>query len=207
MLCALAGCASIDTKPTPFPPPLEPRHHEYQAYIINTGWHTGYILPSTAVLPALPELKPWFGGTRYLIIGWGNRSYYMARNPGIGKMLGAVFPSRSVICIQGIHRRKFRQVLLPSVHTYPIEMTRPEVIRLDAYIARYLAKGSHGLRRPAKAPFWPDSWFFRSTGVYDLFHNCNTWTLGGLKDAGLPVHPSGALLAEQVISQIRRLNR
>ncbi|WP_348550503.1 DUF2459 domain-containing protein [Acidithiobacillus sp.] len=202
LVALLSGCAS--DLPKPGLPPLSPElHHQYyQVSIIDTGWHTGYVVRSRTFLRYLPQLDRWYGQTKYLLIGWGNRAYYMSENPGIIKTIDAIFPSRSVICIQGVDTGRLRQSLLPSVRVFPLRMTRRELSLLMHYIAHYIDR-KNGWLNVWPCLFWPHTWFFRSSGTYDLFQTCNRWTVDGLHYAGLPVSGAGIFTAGQVRSQLK----
>ncbi len=88
--------------------------------------HTGWALPAQPVLSAMPNIASYFRHEHELLIGWGNRNYYMARNPGVWLALRALLPSQSVILIQGIHRKRWRRALLPNIRLLPLRLDRQQ---------------------------------------------------------------------------------
>ncbi|MEY2341559.1 DUF2459 domain-containing protein [Acidithiobacillus sp. IBUN Pt1247-S3] len=95
-LCVLTlnGCATTPPVPLGVQPLTPILHHQYyQIYLVDTGWHTGYAFPAQTTFRFLPELKPWYPNARYLLVGWGNRAYYMSANPGAIKTFLAIATS------------------------------------------------------------------------------------------------------------------
>lgn len=174
--------------------------------IVDEGWHTGLILPVPTLDTSLTDLCAWFPKTtRYLVLGWGNRPFYMSSHPGIDMAIAALFPSASVLLAQGLPESP-GTAFLPGARIRWVCVSRSGVEHLDTYLADYLQKDARGrLAYLGKGPF-PDSRFFASPGTYDAFHTCNTWTATALHIAGLPVDPQGVLFAGQVMSAIHRLS-
>ncbi len=172
--------------------------------VLDEGWHTGVILPVPALDPSLAGLRKWFPTARYLVFGWGDRRYYMAAHPGVELALGALFPSASVVLVQGI-AEKPQPAFLPGTEVRWICISARGMGRLDTYLARYLETGAGGrLVSLGRGPF-PNSRFFASPAAYDAFHTCNTWTAAAMHNAGLPVNPRGVVLAGQVMAEIAKL--
>ncbi|MGH7002280.1 MAG: DUF2459 domain-containing protein, partial [Stellaceae bacterium] len=93
----LAGCA---TAPAEVVQPYCGAAPKLQTlYVIAGGWHTEISIPVDVLsqpLAALPEISP---DVRYVVFGWGQRDYYMARNPGFGDLLAASVPGPSVVLV------------------------------------------------------------------------------------------------------------
>ncbi|MBN6740930.1 DUF2459 domain-containing protein [Acidithiobacillus sp. MC6.1] len=206
----LASCAtglppSGAAKPVlPPPPHFLKNRTEISIGVLDEGWHTELVLPVRALGPSLADLHHWFPEAKYLVYGWGNRNFYMANHPGPGMAIAALFPSSSVVFVEGLPKHP-KNALPPDAHLHWICASRTGVWRLDAYLGDYLRMGpSEDPVSLAPGPF-PESRFFASTGTYDAFHTCNTWTAAALKFAGLPVSDEGVLFAGQVMSEIRSL--
>jgi uncharacterized protein (TIGR02117 family) len=167
--------------------------------VVDAGWHTGLVLSSHDLDTRLLGLRRWFPDANYLVIGWGERSFYMAANPGAGAALRALFPAPSVLFVQG-HAEPPTYLEVRWLCLSPVQAQR-----LDAYLAHYLRTQANGEPIDLGPGLSPDSHFFASTGTYDAFHTCNTWTAAALEYAGLPVSAQGVVLAGQVISEIRSL--
>lgn len=204
----LSGCVRAMPSPSiPLSPPTATRISALPVSIavVDEGWHTGLMLPATAVDASLPEIRQWFPHASYLLFGWGNRRYYMAAHPGLMTGLGALFPSSSVMLIQGLSGNP-QKILLPDVRIFRLCISQTHMAHLDQYLAGYLQAGPQGGLMDLKPGPWPDSWFFASPKTYDAFHTCNTWTMRALHFAGLPVHSQGVIFSQQVVSAMERLH-
>jgi hypothetical protein len=82
ILCALAGCrvAPIQSQPAVAHSP-KVAHSDVVVYLTASGWHTGIALPVGAIHGPLRALLPDFPGAGYLLFGWGDRDYYMMKEP------------------------------------------------------------------------------------------------------------------------------
>ena len=78
-------------------------------HLVNTGWHSGIIVPIDTVLKRnLPEASH-FLGKKYLEIGWGDKTFYQTSNPSFGIALDALLKSTSSV----IHLYGFN----PPIHS------------------------------------------------------------------------------------------
>lgn len=195
-LLVLAGCArpSASALPPAFAMAPGPA-----LGVVREGWHTGLIVPETELRGALRPLRWRFAPTRFLIIGWGQRCYYMAHDPGLLAGLRALFPSASVI-----HIRPWRPRPAPgaSRHRTWLQLPAGGWRGLRAFLGRAFAQhpkghfealGAHGRRGV----------FFASTETYNAFHTCNTWTMQALHAARLPAPSTGVVFAGQVARALR----
>jgi uncharacterized protein (TIGR02117 family) len=202
--CATSMPSSGATKQPPPPPHFLTNSTEVSIGVLDEGWHTELVLPVRALGPSLADLHHWFPEAKYLVYGWGNRNFYMATHPGPGMAIAALFPSSSVVFVDGLPEHP-KNALPPDAHLRWICVSRTGVWRLDAYLGDFLRMGPRGTPVSlAPGPF-PGSRFFASTGTYDAFHTCNTWTAAALKFAGLPVSDKGVMFAGQVMSEVRPL--
>jgi uncharacterized protein (TIGR02117 family) len=167
--------------------------------VADEGWHTGLVVSSRDLGARLVGLRRWFPEAHYLVFGWGDRSFYMAANPGVGTALRALFPASSVLFVRG-HAEPPTDLEVRWLCLSPVQARR-----LDAYLGRYLKTGLGDEPIDLGPGLSPDSHFFASTGAYDAFHTCNTWTAAALESAGLPVSARGVVFAGQVMSELRSL--
>lgn len=171
-------------------------------WVLDSGWHTGLIVPSK-------ELSGWFhtrlqtAHARYLMFGWGNRKFYMTPKPTIGMDIAALFPSKSVVLIEGCKRTP-RACYTDAVKLRKLRVSRDGLKRLDTYLSRSLATGAHQQPIPLGPGPDPGSEFYASGLTYDAFHTCNTWTAEALHAAGLPVAYHGVIFAGQLWRQINK---
>jgi uncharacterized protein (TIGR02117 family) len=181
------------------PPPVPPVGPAMRIGVVDAGWHTGLLLSSGDLGGRLLGLRRWFPDANYLAIGWGERSFYMAANPGVGTALRALFPAASVLFVQG-HAEPPTYLEVRWLCLSPVQARR-----LHVYLAHYLRTQANGEPIDLGPGLSPDSRFFASTGTYDAFHTCNTWTAAALEYAGLPVSAQGVVFAGRVMSEIRSL--
>ncbi|MHB8346190.1 MAG: DUF2459 domain-containing protein [Acidiferrobacterales bacterium] len=205
----LAGCASAAPRSQLVPPDtVRPAHARRDAPtmsigVVDDGWHTGLILPATELGFSLAGLRHRFAHAKYLVFGWGNRRFYEAAGPGVGMAVTSLFPSASVVFVQGVARRA--QLAPPGATVHWLCISRAGLRGLDAFLDGYFRKEPRGRPADARAGSAPHGEFFASTGTYDAFHTCNTWTAETLHSAGLPVRATGVIFASQVMSEIRPL--
>ncbi len=172
-----------------------------RVWVLRAGWHTGLVLSRAAVGRTLTSLFPFSPTPRFLVLGWGNRDYYVEPHPGIWTALSALFPSPSVVLVQAC-RCRLTMCLGPSQQLRRVIVSRTGIVKLRRYLELTLEKNHAGRLEPvAQGPF-PKSEFFASGLSYDAFHTCNTWTAEALRKAGLPMTVTGVLFAFQLWEQL-----
>jgi hypothetical protein len=88
LLAGLTACAAAPIPPavsTEAPPAARTLH------VVSHGWHTGIVLRAADVPTDAWPARGDFPGAQYLEIGWGNRDYYQAADPGAWLALKAAF--------------------------------------------------------------------------------------------------------------------
>jgi hypothetical protein len=187
----LAGCAAAPLPPTP--------DGAATIYVVGRGWHTDIGLAADEVSGPLASLEGGFPGARFMVFGFGERNYLMTRTAGAGEMLTALFPSPSAILLTALIAPPTEAFSDEQVVT--LRLPQDGVDRLANLIWQTLEKAPDGsAQRLADGPYLGSA-FYASTGTYDAFHTCNTWTALLLRDAGLPVDPRGVLFVGQVMRQ------
>ena len=172
--------------------------------MLIAGWHSGLILPATELGALGPLLRAGLRagpGVRYFDFGWGNRRFYMSRQPRSGDAIAALFRSPSALFVQPAAVPA--DLLASDAHIYWACANREQLRRVDHYIERSLSRPE----RPVDlgpGPL-PGSRFYASTEHYSAVHTCNTWTVAALQYAGLPIRAGGVLFASQVGERIRAL--
>ena len=207
-LLATAACGAQYSLQAPSGAALPPRARSSElpiaVAVVDYGWHTGVVLPATALGPPLAPLRDRFPEAKYLIFGWGNRRFYETEDPGSGMAVMSLFPSPSVVFVQGVEQRPTPEPLSGSDVRW-LCVSASGIRRLDTFLAGYFRRGPHGGFISAGRGLLPHSEFFSSTGTYDAFHTCNTWTTEALHAAGLPIDSRGIVFATQVMTEIRSL--
>lgn len=170
--------------------------------IVDRGWHTDIGLPMDEVTGPLASLARDFPGVRFLVFGFGERRYYMARDTGSGEMLAALLPSDSVILVTALWATPAEAFGDQKVVT--LYVPRNGVERIASRLWSELDKAPDGsVVRLADGPSIGSA-FYASGETYDALHTCNTWTALLLRGAGLPVN-THVLFAGQVMRQVVRI--
>lgn len=198
-LQTLLGCRS-----TPLPTFQEPPSDGVTMYLIAAGWHTDIALPIHAIHGPLRALTSDFPGSQYLVFGWGERNYYMARAPTFDDAMRTLFPGPAVLLVTPLYRppRESRagaqvfEVGLPTVGLDP----------LSNHLWAALEKSGDGTPRRLAAGPDPGSVFYVATGTYSATYTCNTWTAESLRVGGIPVTAAGVVFASQLTDQLRSLS-
>jgi uncharacterized protein (TIGR02117 family) len=194
--CLLVGCAGS------LPPNALVPSGDASIYVVERGWHTDIGLPVDEIAGPLATLQRWFPGMRFMVFGFGERAYYMARRTGSAELLTAMLPSESAILMTALSASPIEA--FADQHVVELHLPQDAVDRIANRIWQVLEKGPDGSAvRLADGPY-PGSVFLASTETYDLFNTCNTWTAALLHDAGLPIDPQ-VLLADQVMQQVNRI--
>ena len=77
-----------------------------EVYVVNHGWHTGFVLPASDIQNLIPELKNRFVNTPYNEFGWGDNEFYQAKEITSGITLKAIFlPTDSVVHVVAVTRK------------------------------------------------------------------------------------------------------
>lgn len=203
----LIGCASARqagrVAARPVSPVDQAAPRVQQLWILDSGWHTGLILPRNELGAALADLAQDMPAARYFVFGWGNRKFYMAPRPSVLTGLGALFPSRSAVLV-GTCDVPPPACFDNRVRLDSFAVSRAGVARLDHFLARSLRRNAAGGFEPMGPGPDPGSEFFASPLSYDALHTCNTWTAQALHVAGLPVSDQGVIFAGQLWRQVAK---
>ena len=92
----LVGCAGS------LPPDAPVPTGDASIYVVERGWHTDIGLPVDEIAGPLATLERGFPGVRFMVFGFGERAYYMARRTGSAELLTAMFPSESAILMTAL---------------------------------------------------------------------------------------------------------
>jgi uncharacterized protein (TIGR02117 family) len=197
--CSVSGCAWSPVEPYAGNAPKR-----RTLYVIASGWHTEIGLPAAAMPGSLTALRDAMPGAGYVVFGWGQRDFYMARNPGLGDFLAAGFPGSSVVLVIPLTQAP-AEFFGSGASVYAIPVSGDGLERLAQFLWGYIEQDAqHQPRRIGDGPY-PGSVFYASTGTYSLSNTCNTWTAEALHVAGLPISADGVVFASGVTGQVERL--
>lgn len=200
-LCLVAisvyGCAWSPVKPYAG---SAPPHQNL--YVIVSDWHSEIGIPADALPWPLASLRKMSPKARYFVFGWGQRDYYMARQPGLRDLVKAVLPSPSVVLVIPLTQPPTAFFTAGS-SVFRIPVAQEGIDRLALFLWGYFAKDvQHLPRRVGDGPY-PGSSFYASGATYSPFNTCNSWTAAALHVSGLPVSATGVVFAYQVVDEVR----
>jgi len=177
--------------------------NEAQAYVVNHGWHTGFVIPSRAIQSDLPALKSRFPGAPYLEFGWGDKGFYQAKEITSGLTLRAIFwPTESVVHVVAVPRQV--EVYFSNSQVEKICLGSGEYMSLLRFIESSFHKDDTGGIIPLQRGLYGDSQFYQGEGDYYLMNTCNKWTAKGLQSAGMDISPTFRLSAGSVMHYLEQ---
>ncbi|MCP9438265.1 MAG: DUF2459 domain-containing protein [Nitrospira sp.] len=170
-------------------------------HVVSHGWHTGIVIRLADVAPgAWPEARD-FAAAEYLEVGWGDRNYYQARNPGLlDALTAALVPKPGVLHIVGF--RGEVQRMFPASDIVALQISPQGLARLVAHLRASYERDPAGRAIMLGPGLYGDSRFYGSVERFHLFRTCNVWTAEVLRAGGLPIGAS--LTADGVMAEARR---
>ncbi len=175
-------------------------------WVVAHGWHAGIAVRAADVpVTRWPERHD-FPHAEYLEVGWGDRDYWQAADPGLALALSAlVLPTPSVvrvIAVDGALADAF-----PGAEIVDLRLTPAGFERLLRFVDDSFARGGAAAATALGPASWPQSRFYPAHGSYHALRTSNTWTARALREAGIPVTPALSLTSGSVVRQVRRLSR
>jgi Protein of unknown function (DUF2459) len=163
-------------------------------YVLNYGFHTDIVLPTDRVLARggrLAEATRAAGIWRWMVIGWGDESFYTGTGVSVERMgdgLRALFwpGNRSVIRITGLDAQPDKAYLNTDAASIALS---PE--GFDAMARSIEGSFAAAPGEPLIASGMKDmpGVFFPSREGFSILRMCNNWTSDQLDAAGLPTTP------------------
>lgn len=200
-MVVLAGCASVPDVPDGADVPAQAAPHT--VYLIQSDWHTALLFEGRSILARSARLRRDFHGHRYIIVGWGDGEYFVQDHPRWSKAVKAMVASDyPALQVAGTDTNP-PSGMAPHV-SIALAVTEPGYQKLAGYIDRSIAADAGGDPIYLGKPQPNLNLFYKATGNYGLFNNCNSWVAGALRAADLPVSGFN-LTAQSVIDQADRL--
>jgi len=169
-----------------------------EIHVVSHGWHAGIVIRRADIPEGSWPEKQDFRNVDYLEVGWGDRDYYQARDPGLGVTLkAAMWPTASVLHVVG-----FRGPVagnFPHSDVLVLPVSRAGLARLIAFIDAAHDRADRAPLRSLGPGLYGDSRYYPARGRFHLFNNCNRWTARALRAAGYDIDDSvtvGGLLAQ-----------
>lgn len=175
--------------------------HAVQVYIVSHGWHTGLVVPADTISDRLPQLKTRFPDAGYIEFGWGDHSFYKAKEITLGLALHSILlPTDSVMHTVALPVTPDRYFIGSEVKSLCLDSLTYS--RLLDHIVTGFRLDDDGQIETLDKGIYGDSQFYTGHGDYHLFNTCNKWTAQGLAAAGLDISPAFIFRAESVMTSI-----
>jgi uncharacterized protein (TIGR02117 family) len=195
-----AGCASVPSRAD-----LPSESTPHTVYVVQYGWHTTLLFDGPDILARSAKLRADFREHKYMIVGWGDGEYFVMEHPPWSKAVKALVASDYPALQVG--GRDTNPPLGAEVRdTVKLAITERGYQKLVDYIDRSIAATPDG--KPiylGKQESNPDR-FYQATGSYSVFNNCNSWVVGALQAAEMPIS-SFNLTARSVFEQAERISK
>jgi uncharacterized protein (TIGR02117 family) len=170
-------------------------------YVVSHGWHAGLVLPGRAArLADWPLSEP--PRAEQVEIGWGDRDFYMASDPGWWLAVEAVVvPNDSVLHVVWLEAPV--EAFFPGSEILEVRLSATGMERLSRRIGESFAQGARGGGVDLGAGLYGSSRFYLSRERYHAFNTCNVWVARALQDAGCPISPAFALTVTELMARVR----
>jgi len=174
-----------------------------EIYVVNHGWHTGFVVPRSGIQQAIPELKQRFGNAPYIEFGWGDDEFYQAEEITSGVTLKAIFlPSDAVVHAVAVTRKADKYFKHSEVEKFCLEDY--EFNSLIEFISNSFYRDESGNILKLNHGIYGDSQFYKAKGDFHIFNTCNKWTAKGLESAGMNISTTFKLTAGSIMSYLSR---
>ena len=176
---------------------------ENEVYLVNHGWHTGFVVPASVIKHVIPELKNRFGNAPYIEFGWGDNEFYQAEEITSGITLKAIFlPTDSVVHAVAVTRKADKYFKHSEVEKFCLE--DPEFKSLVKFISSSFYRDESGNILKLNHGIYGDSQFYKAKGNFHIFNTCNKWTAKGLESAGMKISTTFKLTSGSIMNYLSR---
>jgi uncharacterized protein (TIGR02117 family) len=170
-------------------------------FIVAHRWHSGVVLPRTALPRAiLPEVADFPGGD-YFEFGWGDRDYYQGKRGAWVISRAALWPSPGVVHVASCSGKVV--TCFPYSRIVSLDISDSGVQRLSQKLSGSFQRDAQPKATVLGPGLYGDSRFYPSREKFYLLKTCNTWTARLLQAAGYPVRPASSLTVGALMKQLR----
>ena len=174
-----------------------------EVYVVNHGWHTGFVVPASGIHQAMPELKQRFENAPYIEFGWGDNEFYQAEEITSGVTLKAIFlPTDSVVHAVLVPLKVDSYFKNSEVEKFCLEDSDLE--SLIKFISSSFYRDESGNILKLNYGIYGDSQFYKAKGNFHIFNTCNKWTAKGLESAGMKISTTFKLTAGSIMNFLSR---
>ena len=170
-----------------------------EVYVVNHGWHTGFVVHASEIQKEIPELKQRFGNAPYIEFGWGDKEFYQANEITPDITLKAIFlPTESVLHAAAVSSKADKYFKHSEVHKFCLEDV--ELKSLVDFISNSFYRDESGSILKLNHGIYGDSQFYKAKGNFHIFNTCNKWTAKGLESTGMKISTTFKLTAGSIMT-------
>ena len=170
-----------------------------EVYVVNHGWHTGFVVLASEIQKKIPELKQRFGNAPYIEFGWGDKEFYQANEITPDITLKAIFlPTESVLHAVAVSSEADKYFKHSEVHKFCLEDL--ELKSLVDFISNSFYRDESGSILKLNHGIYGDSQFYKAKGNFHIFNTCNKWTAKGLESTGMKISTTFKLTAGSIMT-------
>jgi len=174
-----------------------------EVYVVNHGWHTGFVLQTSEIQKEIPELKKRFGNVPYIEFGWGDNEFYQAEEITSGITLKAIFlPTDSVVHAVAVSLKADKYFKHSEVEKFCLEDS--ELKSLVDFISKSFYRDESGNILKLNHGIYGDSQFYKAKGDFHIFNTCNKWTAKGLESAGMEISTTFKITAGSIMNYLSK---
>lgn len=175
-------------------------------YVVNHGWHTGFVVRIKDIQKKIPVLNNRFGSSQYIEFGWGDKAFYQAEEITSSLALRAIlWPTESVI--HAVAVPEIKGIYLSNSEVAVLCLDNNQYAQLISFIEHSFYKDNNGNIIKLKSEINGNSQFYKGEGDYYLTNTCNKWTAKGLKSAGFDISPVFKLTADSIMSFLAKQDK
>jgi len=170
-------------------------------HMVSHGWHSGLVIPAAVIDGDAWPARREFPDAEHFEVGWGDRAYYQASDPGLWAGLRALlWPSPGVLHIVALRGAPVSQH--PGAPMATLDISREGAQRLVAAIAASHERDAEGQPIAFGPSLYGQGRFYASREHFHLFATCNVWVASRLRDAGVAMRPALALTTGLLFAQL-----
>jgi Protein of unknown function (DUF2459) len=205
--CLLVACASTARRSPPPPASAQPAANETTTiYLVRRKWHIDVGFAAADLQAPLSSLTREFPGASYLLFGFGDRHYLLAKNKSAPNMLGALWPGAGIVLVTALKGAPAQA--FDASQVIEIRVPSADAQRVQIFIWDSLS-GSTPDRGSTVTPYgngpYAGSLYYSALPRYSALHTCNTWVAEALQAGGLGVPRKGVIFAGRLWRRARGL--
>jgi uncharacterized protein (TIGR02117 family) len=170
---------------------------------VSHGWHSGLVF-TAADLPAGSLLRRAFPHAVAIEVGWGDRAFYMAREPGVWLGLRALaWPTPGVLHVVGLAGPP--RTMFPDSEVVDVHVSQPRLDRMHEAVEASFERDVAGDPIALGEGLYGNGRFYASRERFHGLRTCNVWAAQVLQHGGLPLQPLLAITTTGLLRQAARL--